>query len=156
MNATVDKKLFTVEEANQRLPLVRAIVGDIVELYRDVHERRDRLVKIRERRGDDDSGPGALYDEELSQIETDLEKDIARLGGFVEELRELSVELKDPNIGLIDFRSLMDGREVYLCWKHGEDEIAYWHELAAGFSGRQSLLERSVPNPVDADSDSTE
>ena len=156
MNATVDKKLFTVEEANQRLPLVRAIVGDIVELYGDVHDRRERLVKIRETRGGDEaSGPGALYDEELTQIETDLDKDIARLEGFAEELRELGVELKDPATGLIDFRSLMDGREVYLCWKFGEDDIAFWHELDTGFSGRQTLLERSVPNPADADDGST-
>jgi hypothetical protein len=57
----------------------------------------------------------------------------------------LGAELKDPRVGLIDFLAQVDGRDVYLCWKLGEDEIAYWHELEAGFAGRQSLLEGSLP-----------
>ncbi len=85
-----------------------------------------------------------MYSEEVQQIEEELEKDIERLEEFANELEDLGVELKDPVQGLIDFRSLMDGREVYLCWKLGEDEITHWHELNAGFQGRQSLLQDSV------------
>ncbi len=63
---------------------------------------------------------------------------------FGDELRRLGVELKDPVAGLVDFLTQIDGREAYLCWKLGEGEIAFWHELNAGFGGRQSLLEGSV------------
>jgi len=145
MNTSADRKFFTVEEANQMLPLVRAIVGDIVKLYRDVHERRQRLVRIRQLPGaalrDDES----VYSEELRQIEDELDKDVCRLEEFVTELRDLGVELKDPLAGLIDFPAVIDGREVYLCWRLGEGEIGYWHDFDAGFSGRQSLFEKSVP-----------
>jgi hypothetical protein len=142
MNTTAAKKYFTLAEANAMLPLVRAIVDDIVTLYNDVQERRDRLAKVRQAHGhrrDDDT-----YDEEVQQIEDEIEKDYDRLNEFGDELRRLGVELKDPVSGLVDFLTQIDGREVYLCWKLGEGEIAFWHELNAGFSGRQSLLEGSV------------
>jgi hypothetical protein len=141
MTTTARKRFFTVAEANQTLPLVRAIVGDIVALYRDVDERRRRLAEIREARGSRTGRETTAYSEEVERIEEDLEKDIERLRGFVEELEELGVELKDPESGLIDFRSHRHGREVYLCWRHGEDDVAHWHDLDAGFAGRQPLDE---------------
>ncbi|MBT6155483.1 MAG: DUF2203 domain-containing protein [Planctomycetaceae bacterium] len=144
MNAAAKKQYFTAEEANQRLPLVRVIVQDIVELYKDVHERRERLNSISQLPGASKRDEETLYSEELRQTEEELDKDIERLDAFVDELRDLGCELKDFHTGLIDFLTLVDGREAYLCWKLGEDEIAYWHELDAGFEGRQSLLEESV------------
>lgn len=142
MNSTArkPKRYFTVEEANRRLPLVRAIVGDIMQLYRDVHERKERLSRVRQLPGAHSRDDESVYGEEVRQIEEELEKDITRLEEFADELRELGVELKDPLIGLIDFPARMDGRDVYLCWQHGEDEIAWWHELNAGYAGRQSLF----------------
>lgn len=151
MSTAMSKKYFTVDEANQTLPLVRAIVTDIVSLYEDVHERRDRLARIRQLPGSENRDEENVYNDELSEIEKELEKDILRLEEFVEELRKLGVELKDPVTGLIDFRTHLDDREAYLCWKLGEEEIGFWHELDAGFSGRVSLLERSIPG-----NDSTE
>jgi hypothetical protein len=145
MNATAKKRYFTVEEANQRLPLVRVIVQDIVDLYRDVHERRERLNRIRQRPGASRRNEETLHSEELRQTEEEIDKDIERLEAFVGELRELGCELKDLQVGLIDFLTVIDGREAYLCWKLGEDEIAWWHDLDGGFQGRQSLLEESVP-----------
>lgn len=142
MNTASRKRLFTVEEANQRLPLVRAIVTDIVRLYEDVQDRRERLSNVRQASSGKRSH--SLYSEEVQQIEQELEKDIERLEEFANELEDLGVELKDPVMGLADFRTLFEGREVYLCWRLGEDEITHWHELNAGFQGRQSLLEDSV------------
>jgi len=138
---TPAKKFFTVEEANQTLPLVRVIVDDIVKLFGDVHDRRERLAKIRHRRGVISSNEENIYDEELKQFEEELDKDIKRLQEFSDELRKIGAVLKDFVSGLVDFPMLMDEREVCLCWKLGEDEIGYWHEIDAGFSGRQPLLE---------------
>ena len=138
------KKFFTVEEANQRLPLVRVIVDDIVRLFRDVHERRQRLAEVRQMPGTDLRSDDDVYSEELDQVERELEKDITQLEEYIDELKELSIELKDPVAGLIDFPTMIDGREAYLCWKLGEEEVAFWHELDAGFQGRQSLLATSV------------
>ncbi len=143
MNAAAGKKYFTVAEANAMLPLVRAIVDDIVQLKNELEERSDRLRDVRRLPGQrrDEDNP---YDEEVQQIEEEIEKENDRLEEFCDELRRLGVELKDPRIGLIDFLTQIDGREAYLCWKLGEGDIAYWHELEAGFAGRQSLLEGSA------------
>ncbi|MFN0197960.1 MAG: DUF2203 domain-containing protein [Planctomycetaceae bacterium] len=143
MSGPVQRKYFTVESANRALPLVRGIVNDIVALYHDIHERKERLNRIRHLPGHRQEN--SAYSEELEQIEEELDKDIARLEGFISELSQIGVELKDPLKGLVDFYSLMDGREVYLCWMQGEAEVAHWHELNTGFQGRQSLLEGSFP-----------
>ena len=144
MNDAAEKTYFTVEEASRRLPLVKVIVQDIVDLYCDIHERRERLNRIRQLPGASHRNEDSLYSEELRQTETEIEKDIERLEAFVDELRELGGELKDFQTGLVDFLTRVDGREVYLCWRLGEDEIEFWHELDAGVSGRQSLLEDSI------------
>jgi len=119
------------------LPLVRAIVQDIVIMYRYLLERRERLLEVKRARGQ--AVVTRMHAEELSQVEEDLQRDEEKLIGFVQELAELGAELKDPRIGLVDFQSLHDGRIVDLCWKLGEDEIGYWHDLNAGFAGRQSV-----------------
>ena len=127
-------KLFTVEEANRMLPLVRAIARDWVELTESVIERRERISRLTAGRSIDADDP---YGQELRQSEAELEKDLRRLRGYVEELQQLGIDPKQG--GLIDFPAMMDGRIVYLCWRPGESEVLYWHELDAGFGGRQPL-----------------
>ena len=157
-----DKKLFTIDEANAALPLVRAIVKDLSKLSREVIERRQRLQHLSPVRsapsgtgpsgagssGTGSSGTGAgeedPYASELAQIEEELEKDSRRLQEYVEELRELGVEPKNGPEGLVDFPSLLDGRVVYLCWKLDEPEVTHWHEIDGGFAGRQPLTADSV------------
>lgn len=130
------QKLFTPEQANAVLPLVRAITADLASLARDVIDRRERLDTLVASRDRNTRDP---YREELAHVEDELESDTKRLQEYIEELRELGVEPKNPPEGLIDFPSLMDGRVVYLCWKLGEPEVQHWHELDAGFLGRQPL-----------------
>ena len=79
------------------------------------------------------------HQEELQHALADYERDQERLNEYERELRRLGVELKDYFAGLVDFPSMMDEREVYLCWRYGEEEVAYWHELNAGFTGRQRI-----------------
>jgi len=61
------------------------------------------------------------------------------LQGLINELSDFGCELKEPDTGLIDFLSLRNGREIYLCWHLGEERINFWHHLNAGFAGRQPL-----------------
>jgi len=135
------EKLFTVEEANATLPLVRTIASDMANLARDVVERRERLALLTEGRDRQEDSP---YREELVQVEQELEKDAQRLQGYVNELTQLGVEPKNAIEGLLDFPSVMDGRVVYLCWKLDEPEVLHWHEIDAGFDGRQPLTAGSV------------
>jgi hypothetical protein len=129
-------RFFTLEEANRTLPLVKMIVGDIVRqsrLVSTLQQRVERVVRERRRLSDDP------YSEELAQTQSELETEAEKLHTYVAELRSLGVELKDDKIGLCDFLSLMNGREVYLCWRLGEPEVQFWHDLDAGFAGRQKI-----------------
>jgi hypothetical protein len=131
-----EKRYYTVAEANATLPLVRAIVRDIAELARDLHDRQERLGRVKP------PPRGALleaYQEEMQHAQADFERDRERLAEYQQELEALGIELKDYFTGLIDFPCWMENREVYLCWRLGEPEVGYWHELDAGFAGRQKL-----------------
>jgi hypothetical protein len=134
-------RLFTIEQANAMLPLVRAITGDLAALARDVMQRRHRLSVLTTGR---DLKPSDPYSDELAQMETELERDALRLQEYVQELRELGVEPKGAIEGLVDFPAEMDGRIVYLCWRLGESEVLFWHDLESGFGGRQPLTADSV------------
>ena len=137
------RKFFTAEEANKTLPLVRAIVGDVVRQFQVVEELRQRIrsVMAGRRKAVDEA-----YSDELAQSQAEMEAEEARLVEYVEELTRLGVELKGSD-GLCDFPCLVDGREVYLCWRYGEPTISHWHELDTGFAGRQPLSTLHASGP---------
>ena len=145
-DANKPARLFTVEQANAMLPLVRAITSDLASLAKDVMERRHRLALLLSGR---QLKPNDPYSEELAEMEAGLERDTRRLQEYVEELRELGVEPKGAVEGLVDFPAQLDGRPIYLCWKLGEPEVLYWHEIDAGFAGRQPLTAGSVSGGYD-------
>jgi len=127
------EKLFTVEEANRMLPLVRRIVEDLVRDHRLWEEkvREFELATV----GSSPEHPDVIA--ELLQIEAQrLASDIEH---YIAELNDLGVICKGMDTGLVDFRGVMDGREVFYCWKLGEPSVLYWHEVDAGFVGRQRL-----------------
>ena len=128
-------KFFSVEEANKAMPLVKAIVGDIVRQFQAVNELKQRLTSVQGDRRRPSNDP---YAEETAQSQSELVDEEARLATYIEELTKLGVELKGPD-GLCDFPCLRDGREVYLCWRFGEPLVTHWHEKNAGFAGRQPL-----------------
>jgi hypothetical protein len=137
-------RYFTAASANRMLPLVRAIVQDIVELNRDLRDRQQRLDDVRRaagptaRRGEDP------YAEEIEQMQRDLEHDGERLKEYIRELESLGLEFKDPVKGLVDFPTVIDGKDAYLCWRLGEPEVAYWHPWDGGYLSRRSLTDGSV------------
>ncbi len=124
-------KLFTVEDANALLPTVRGIVRRVQRAYRRVSAAQEqaRLASEGAARGGGGMEGGSDYVEALTE-----------LAGASGELEALGVQLKDFERGLIDFPSTRDGRVVLLCWQLGEgDELEWWHDLEAGFAGRQPL-----------------
>jgi hypothetical protein len=127
-------RYFSVEEANKMLPLVSSIVRDVVDQLRVVNDLRQRLSGV----GSGKSRQTDVYSEELAQSQAERETEEAKLTSYVEELTKLGVELKGPD-GLCDFPAMIDGREVCLCWRLGETEVRYWHEVHAGFAGRKPL-----------------
>lgn len=131
------KKYFSVVEANSTLPLVRVIVQDITRLAHELRDRHERLNRVGQ---SDRFRLSEAHEEELRLVREELERGQEKMEEYLRELSQLGVEMKDPFTGLIDFPSLMNGRAVYLCWRLGEPEVAHWHELEAGFAGRQKLL----------------
>lgn len=119
------KRRFTLQEANNSLSLVKRVVNDIVNTHANVTSLQARLDRTTAR--------------EQQSLQTDLDLAVTRLEDFVDELTEIGCELKDYEAGLVDFIGRHRGRDVYLCWKLGEDKIGYWHELGAGFAGRQPI-----------------
>lgn len=141
-NPVATKKYFSVEEANKTLPLVKQIVGDIVRQFQSVSDLDTRLSAVVQR--DAKKRSGDLYSEELSHTRAELEAEDEKLHAYKEELEKLGVELKGTD-GLCDFPCLIAGREVYLCWRLGEPEITHWHEVHAGFAGRQPISTLNAP-----------
>jgi len=123
------RRRFTLEQANKALPLVRRVVGDIVEA-------RERATQLQ---AELEASTGKLHE----SVQAQLDGTIDRLHVYLDELTEIGCELKDFQIGLVDFIGRHQGREIYLCWKLGEEKIGYFHELNAGFAGRMpvSVLE---------------
>ena len=132
-------RTFTVEQANRMLPLVRRIVRDIVE----THHKWSRSVQSYEAaatwtRADSPSS-------QLAELEAEVRALAVEIEGYLSELRELGVDFKGFDQGLVDFPCERDGRTACLCWKLDEPEVLYWHETSDGFAGRQPLNEGTIP-----------
>lgn len=130
-------KIFTLEEANQLIPQLRVILAEIMEKRDRIILKQKEVAAIRNTINSNGHNPKALGLVEKEQVLKGL---ITELNEDVQKVHDLGCELKDINLGLVDFLSLREGRQVYLCWKFGEDEISFWHELNAGFAGRQPLF----------------
>jgi len=126
-------QLFTVEQANRTLPLVRKIVEDVVQQHKRWRETILELDLVTSTARLDESHDKA---EELERQALHLARE---LEGFQRELESLGIQLKDPRLGLVDFPSEVGGRTVLLCWRLGEPEVQFWHEVDAGYAGRRPL-----------------
>jgi hypothetical protein len=130
----VSTKYFTVEQANRTLPLVRRIVADIMDEHRRWKENLFRYEMIA-------AGSQASQGESEEQVtlQRAVDESARRINGYIGELAEIGCVFKGFDEGLVDFYSRRDDRDILLCWKVGEDRVAYWHEVEAGFAGRQEL-----------------
>jgi len=131
---TTDVRVFTVAMANRALPLVRRIAADIVADYpawKDLVTRYELLS----------GGARADWGEspEMLLVRREVDRLAERIDACRRELEQIGCQLKDERLGLVDFFGLHEGRMVCLCWKHGEDAVTTWHELDAGFAGRQAI-----------------
>lgn len=122
-------RYFSVEEANQVVRQIQPLLSKILEIRQRVLERRPELIPLLQKV----RGNGG------SRLASELVDEFRRLEELVEQIQASGAIVKDINQGLIDFPHWRDGREVYLCWQFGEDEIRYWHEIDAGYAGRQPL-----------------
>jgi hypothetical protein len=119
---------YSLAEASELLPRI----GELLELMRGARaklgddEAREALAEAGPTNGG--GAPGRTVSEGFLALREAMI-----------ELRERQVVVRDLDRGLVDFPSLRDGAEIYLCWEEGEDAIAFWHEPDAGFAGRRPL-----------------
>src|SRR5437868_5682412 len=125
--------LFTVEQANRTLPLVRKIIEDVVQQHR---RWRETILELDLVASSPAAGDPRQHAERLEREAQSLAREI---DGYERELDSLGIHLTDRRLGLVDFPSEMAGRHVMLCWRQGEPEVQYWHEVDAGYAGRQPL-----------------
>lgn len=118
----MDTKIFTPQEATQMLPLVRRIVDDILSAGRQI---RSLSIELGEKA------------EENAEVNRWMDV----LDELFDELEDLGCSYKDWNfsVGLVDFPSMINGKEVLLCWRSDENELRYYHEIDAGFAGRKPI-----------------
>ena len=130
------KKYFTLDQANKTLPLVRKIVTDITALHpvwRDLVYRYELVAA--------QSDPKWGESTEQVALRTQIEAVARQINGYMVELEEIGCVFKGFEEGLVDFYGQLDGRDMFWCWKQGEERISHWHELEAGFAGRQPIPE---------------
>jgi len=128
-------RLFTVDEANRVLPLVRPIVRDLLAehvAWREAVERFELAVAT-------DAGEPHVEPPAVFAARVAAEGHALRVHELLGELTDLGCLFKGFDGGLVDFLSLREDHPVYLCWRHGEDSVSHWHDIDGGFGGRHPI-----------------
>ena len=123
------ERYFTLAEANAIVRMIRPMLAQIIQIRQVIVERQPDVWPVVEKA----AGNGG------SRAAGELVQEFSRLDRLVREIAATGAIVKDINTGLVDFPALHEGREVYLCWKYGEEQIDFWHEVDGGFSGRQPI-----------------
>ncbi len=122
-------RYFTLQEANIALETIRPLMEEIQSIRKNIITHRPEAWPAIEKSAGNGGNPT------LSKLVEDFD----RLDKLLHRILNTGAQVKDINTGLLDFPALRNGHEVYLCWKYGEDQIAFWHEIDAGFAGRQPI-----------------
>lgn len=129
-------RTFTLDEANALLAEVAPLAERMVARKRALDEaetEREQLLRQIAGNGGDIT-PG-----DVAEAATRVAEEAAALAALVEEIQERGVQVKDLDLGLLDFPTVRDGEIVLLCWRAGEDEIGFWHGADEGYAGRKPL-----------------
>ncbi len=122
------KKHYTREEARELLPEIRAWLAKIVQYREDLRDFDKRFAHKLADGCDLGGEPIHRWVSNLTELQS-----------LLLEFSRRQIVLKDLDRGLVDFPSILDGREVFLCWESSEEDIGYWHDLGAGYAGREPL-----------------
>lgn len=134
----MDTRVFTLEAVNALVPRLEAKVGKQLERRAEIEQLLAHLGRelgdVPERIVLDPADPAELRD-----LKRSLVRHIEEYRAGWREVEAMGAVLKDPRIGLLDFLGEVDGKRVWLCWKHGETECGFYHGLEEGFSARKAI-----------------
>lgn len=132
-------RFFDIDAANEALTEVGPLLATLSDQRAELIRLRDRALAAHSAA----SGGGAAQDdpEETQRIRLRMQGIIDQMAAAVARIDALGITLRDIESGLIDFPALATGRQVWLCWQLGEDDVAFWHELDTGFGSRRPLIE---------------
>jgi hypothetical protein len=122
------EKHYTREEAEALLPQVREWLARLNELRSKI-ERDDKRITSLMQPGNDIGGD--LVNRNI--------RTLADMQVLLGEFQKRDIHIKDIERGLLDFPAIIGGKEVFLCWEHGEDNIEFWHDLESGYGGRERI-----------------
>jgi hypothetical protein len=127
---------FTLEEARELVPWLSQVFR---KLERPRARARQLDAVVKELQGKISGDGGGSSQGQLHRHRRELREASAEIEGAVSEIQERGILVKGMEPGLVDFPHQRKGRQVYLCWREGEPEIAFWHDIDTGFAGRQLL-----------------
>ena len=137
-----EKKYFTLDEAQHALPKVRRLLAKLHTLKAQINflaEEKEAPIELTEPFTEDEIYRFAFAQE--IKLNAELHKHTYEFFKTLDLLNELGCIVKDLDAGLIDFPHELNGREVLLCWKEGENSIEHWHDLDTGFEGRNPIID---------------
>lgn len=133
-----------MEEANDILPWLQETLAGVMPLRDELAARQaDLLALLRDRRGNGASSK----EREATELQRTVDRVTQQLQRRLREISDKGIIVRDLGRWLVDFPSYREGREVYLCWIRGEEQIGYWHETSAGYDSRQPLLGEEADGP---------
>jgi hypothetical protein len=132
-------RFFDIDAANEALTEVGPLLATLSDQRAELIRLRDRTLAAHAAASA--GGTSELHDEESQRIRLRMQGIIDQMTAAVARIDALGITLRDIERGLIDFPALSGGRQVWLCWQLGEDDVAFWHELDTGFGSRRPLIE---------------
>jgi hypothetical protein len=129
-------RLFTLEEANELVPWLEATFQRLVPAQEELTALQSRLLVLQRQRR---SNGASSSQSGVTQVQEEQERLVQRFEESIREITNEGILVRDVARGLVDFPSIREGREVYLCWIGGEEQIEFWHETDRGFAHRQPL-----------------
>jgi len=127
---------FTLEEANAMLPWLAETFSAVTPIREELVQEQERLLGLmRDGRGNGSSSHGT----EITELQRKVDRLTEDLQRVAREISQRGIIVRDIGRWLVDFPSMREGREVYLCWVRGELEIGFWHETDTGFGNRQPI-----------------
>ena len=123
------QRYFSLQEANEVLKIIRPLMDEVQIIRQKILKNQPEAWPAIEK----SAGNGG------NRALSNMVQDFEQFDTLIHRIQDTDVLIKDVNLGLLDFPALKDGREVYLCWQYGEEDIAFWHEVEAGYAGRQPI-----------------